>query len=352
MRPTKNRKFCLGCQRPKMLFETKAKANNFIKFNSPEISANSHKVPKRSYYCPFCCGWHVTSVETERAQACEEHDKQMLDAIHAINHPKAPCDAQEKSIKIKHKNELNEICVRIDNTIAQIESALMQAETSKLCTKFEQLLELQNKLHTKSNEFDIHGETIDKRLEKIEKAKATFLFVYDYITDKDKRQEYLSRLSEEEKSERTNIMINNIDVIDQINERFDEIKASETQSGTREKIEGLCSEITTVLMPKLIGVTNKLKKYFTGKIESIRTSLHRAQENIDTFYEGLLQMTQKYIEQAREAINSNDIALCEQNLLRAENLLPDIFSEREQALYNQIAQLRALTVKSISGQAG
>ena len=34
MRPTKNRVYCYGCQRSKMLFESKAKADNFIAYNS------------------------------------------------------------------------------------------------------------------------------------------------------------------------------------------------------------------------------------------------------------------------------------------------------------------------------
>ena len=34
MRPTKNRVYCYGCQRSKMLFESNAKADNYIAYNS------------------------------------------------------------------------------------------------------------------------------------------------------------------------------------------------------------------------------------------------------------------------------------------------------------------------------
>lgn len=61
MKPTKNTIYCLGCQRSKMLFETKVKADNFIKYNSEGILEENGKAPVRSYYCEFCCGYHVTS---------------------------------------------------------------------------------------------------------------------------------------------------------------------------------------------------------------------------------------------------------------------------------------------------
>lgn len=59
MKP-KNRVLCPDCGRPKILFESENKANNFIKFNAEEIP-HGHRL--RSYYCPACCGWHVSSHE-------------------------------------------------------------------------------------------------------------------------------------------------------------------------------------------------------------------------------------------------------------------------------------------------
>jgi len=60
MKPTKNRIFCLVCGRAKMLFESQSKADNFIRFNAEEIMEENGYAPIRSYYCPFCLGWHVT----------------------------------------------------------------------------------------------------------------------------------------------------------------------------------------------------------------------------------------------------------------------------------------------------
>lgn len=63
MKPTKNKVFCKDCERTKMLFETKKKAENFIKFNNTEIEKESGYSPQRTYYCIFCAGWHLTSIK-------------------------------------------------------------------------------------------------------------------------------------------------------------------------------------------------------------------------------------------------------------------------------------------------
>lgn len=59
MKPTKCRKVCPACGRPKMLFETEKKALTFIKFNGDEVERLGEQL--RVYYCDACCGWHITS---------------------------------------------------------------------------------------------------------------------------------------------------------------------------------------------------------------------------------------------------------------------------------------------------
>ena len=66
MRPIKNRFFCLACGRAKMLFCTQKKVEDFIKFNADVIFEESGIKPARTYYCQLCCGYHVTSLESER----------------------------------------------------------------------------------------------------------------------------------------------------------------------------------------------------------------------------------------------------------------------------------------------
>lgn len=61
MKPSKSKVFCRDSGKPKILFETEKKADNFIKFNAEEIESESGYCPVRSYYCIYCGGYHVTS---------------------------------------------------------------------------------------------------------------------------------------------------------------------------------------------------------------------------------------------------------------------------------------------------
>lgn len=82
MKPTHNKVFCLPSNKPKMLFENRKKAENFIRFNGPEILENTGKAPVRSYYCPFCGGWHVTSNPSYAAGiAMDQRVKESFDSI-------------------------------------------------------------------------------------------------------------------------------------------------------------------------------------------------------------------------------------------------------------------------------
>ena len=82
MKPIKNQIFCVACGRPKMLFETKAKADNFIKFNSSEIMEESGKAPIRSYYCEICGGYHVTSNNSKtHAEGLDNRDKVLAEEV-------------------------------------------------------------------------------------------------------------------------------------------------------------------------------------------------------------------------------------------------------------------------------
>ena len=59
----KNRIMCPDCGRAKMLFETEAKAKNFIKFNGDDIH---HDGELRVYFCPACGGYHISSKEYKK----------------------------------------------------------------------------------------------------------------------------------------------------------------------------------------------------------------------------------------------------------------------------------------------
>lgn len=54
----RNRIMCPDCQKPKILFETERKANDFIRWNGDNLENQCGKL--RAYYCPACCGWHIS----------------------------------------------------------------------------------------------------------------------------------------------------------------------------------------------------------------------------------------------------------------------------------------------------
>lgn len=82
MKPTNNKVYCIGGRRSKILFESQSKADNFIKYNRVEIKGHSEHSPSRSYYCTFCCGWHVTSIHDEAiGKICDINDQQLWEEI-------------------------------------------------------------------------------------------------------------------------------------------------------------------------------------------------------------------------------------------------------------------------------
>ena len=79
MKPKHNMVYCNGCGRRKMLFESKSKADNFIKFNQEVILEEKGYAPVRSYYCEFCGGYHVTSnSSTEIGERLDAKEHQLL----------------------------------------------------------------------------------------------------------------------------------------------------------------------------------------------------------------------------------------------------------------------------------
>lgn len=233
MKPTKNQVFCIGCRHHKMLFESQSKADNFIKFNSDEIAEHTGKAPSRSYYCTFCCGWHITSIsDLDKAAARDERDVMIWEQVKQANalkkKKKQAGEVQSlyktrKFPKTEQGNKLRVIVEDIDKTIARVESALFTVDINNLKDQFDRLLNLENELRSKSSEYGIDISSIDKRYAKISETKCLFFKVFDFFLDKDKRQSYLSALSEDEITKRENIIINNIDIIYRIKNCFESI---------------------------------------------------------------------------------------------------------------------------------
>lgn len=80
MKPTKNRVMCPDCRRPKMLFETERKANDFIKWNADDLEYGSATL--RAYYCPACCGWHIS--HHQHKESYDNQTDRLIDAFDRI----------------------------------------------------------------------------------------------------------------------------------------------------------------------------------------------------------------------------------------------------------------------------
>ena len=78
LKPIRNKIFCVSCKRSKMLFESQAKADNFIVYNREEIEEENGKTLVRSY-CRLCGGWHVATDDHRKgyqgtARQCRDRD--------------------------------------------------------------------------------------------------------------------------------------------------------------------------------------------------------------------------------------------------------------------------------------
>ena len=86
-----------------------------------------------------------------------------------------------------------------------------------------------------------------------------FYFLYDFLIDGEKRKNHLNSLSEEDKLQEDNIIINNIEVINLINESLNGIDLYNENFEDRERYKKICKTILDELIPQLKGHTKSLK---------------------------------------------------------------------------------------------
>lgn len=286
MKPIKNHSFCIGSKKKKMLFQSKSKAENFIKFNSAEIEEQKGKSPTRSYYCSFCCGWHVTSIsENEKGLERDKRDEILWKKIEGknkitkeekLNNEIIPVNTGVKRSTFPKSEKgmiLKGIADKIDRVINDIDIAFCSSDTQRLCYRFSELMELERELKTKGKEFSIDVKSMDKRYIKIEKVKNKFFYIFDYLIDENKRKLYLNSLSEEEFSKEENMIIFNIELIHQINSYLNDIDVGTLDIQERKKYREICENILNEKIPQLRGSTKTLKNNLRYKISTILSYL-------------------------------------------------------------------------------
>lgn len=104
-----NRVYCAASRKYKVLFESEKSANNFIKYNSDDIREQNGYAPIRSYYCPICGGWHVTSQPEDHTIEDDHmcHAEYVLMAVRKMHteNEKRKLIAKQETIKTNQTNE-------------------------------------------------------------------------------------------------------------------------------------------------------------------------------------------------------------------------------------------------------
>lgn len=93
---------CPDCGRQKLLFDSEAKANNFIKFNKDNYENGDDLRP---YYCPACCGWHLSSHPFHPAM--EGQTDKLIEEYHKAKSSLRPIDLENIEILYNNLKEHN-----------------------------------------------------------------------------------------------------------------------------------------------------------------------------------------------------------------------------------------------------
>lgn len=333
MKPTNNRVYCIGCKHPKMLFETQTKADNFIKFNRDEIASSSEKVPTRSYYCSFCCGWHVTSVEDEgKAEANDKRDENTWHQIMSLRRKKLP---------------LTEEGQKLSEMLVATQSLIQKCQRQLLLTNLGQALELMKDLvlefsiiEDRARRQKIDSARIDKQRVKIKAFQTIFDIVDEYDIDSETRQEYLGR-DLESTNELVRNYFQNKEFVEDIKHKFSDLENGQTNISL-EEYNQRCGVIASALNTYKGKGLSAVKQMFQEKLNGLRgknpqeTTPQNKTPNHNTTYLSIIDL----LEQAYSAVNESDFSRCENLIKTAECLMPDTSDEISQTLWSQIQGLK------------
>lgn len=333
MKPTNNQVYCIGCKHPKMLFETQTKADNFIKFNRDEIASSSEKVPTRSYYCSFCCGWHVTSVEDEgKAEANDKRDENTWHQIMSLRRKKLP---------------LTEEGQKLSEMLVATQSLIQKCQRQLLLTNLGQALELMKDLvlefsiiEDRARRQKIDSARIDKQRVKIKALQTIFDIVDEYDIDSETRQEYLGR-DLESTNELVRNYFQNKEFVEDIKHKFSDLENGQTNISL-EEYNQRCGVIASALNTYKGKGLSAVKQMFQEKLNGLRgknpqeTTPQNKTPNHNTTYLSIIDL----LEQAYSAVNESDFSRCENLIKTAECLMPDTSDEISQTLWSQIQGLK------------
>ena len=350
MKPKNNRIFCIGCHHSKMLFATQAKAENFIKFNSEDIAAHSNKVPSRSYYCSFCCGWHVTSIDDDNlARQRDERDAKVWEVIKRKVKKQAKVSETQVSIPPKCKKlpattegyHLQRMILNIDNQSLRIINAMLRTDYEDAEILISDARILYEETLAKSAEYGIDCTIIDKRGEKLDTLEGDLTFVKSLIGNPGARQEYLDNAERGKNKNRVPSFVECLHSMELIESLF--VVATEAaEREEKEKVTELCAEIEHQLKHGVNAIGVYRRGLFRRRINELLVRCGQSSEKrADSLYRHLVVSAIEHIEQAYGALQTSDFTSLENHLSKAEDILPEGDDENIRLLTNQISKLRS-----------
>lgn len=350
MKPKNNRIFCIGCHHSKMLFATQAKADNFIRFNSEDIAMHSGKAPSRSYYCSFCCGWHVTSIDDDDfAKQRDERDAKVWEAIKSkvkkqADKPVTQAAKHPKRKKLPATTEgyhLKRMILDIDNLSQKIINAMLRTDYESAENLINDARIRYEETLAKSAEYGIDCTIIDKRGEKLSTLEEELCFVKSLIGNLDARQEYLDDAERGRDKNRLPSFVECLHSMELIESLF-VVAAEAAERKDKEKVTELCAEIEHHLKHGVKAIGVHKRGLFRQRInELLRRGGQSDEERADRLYRGLVVSVIEHIEQAYSALQVSDFVGLATHLSKAEDILPEADDENIRLLTNQISKLRS-----------
>ena len=347
MKPTNNRMFCIGCGRAKMLFESQSKADNFIKFNKDEIASSSVKTPSRSYYCTFCCGWHVTSIEDEEfAASRDKQDEDTWEFIESLRKKGATGNKKVKSEKTLEEIELDEMRRAINHLAGECSEKFIMLDLAGAHRLFNEVKSGVAAIEEKIKEYGLMYVQYDKILKlrsRISSLQSSFDIVESNDIDLASRKAYLS-LPRWKRDTRAYTYLRKKEFVEEAKSMLAKLKEVK-ETGNVEELHKLGEEFRAyVRAPHGSNIKELRKKYIAQLLEIYREAgvariVISATGKKPSYNEQCLSVISQ-LEKVYEALDNRDYNKCNILLKMAECLLPDIDDEVTMFLWSQIQCLR------------
>ena len=359
MKPKHNRRFCIGCHHDKMWFESQAKADNFLKFNKESIAAVSGKAPTRSYYCSFCCGWHVTSIDDiEMAKERDTRDEQLWETIRRKNAKikKKPEIKETSKTEVLLKkslpntaegwqihcllNNIDGICIKMRNAMSSSDFTVADEFLDVARMTYEEVL-------AKSEEFSIFCKKINLRGDKIDELADKLTILKSLVGSPEGRKPFLTPSSDSAKDKEFAMMVRNLDNLEIVESMFSEASVALANHDS-DKVKSICREIDGLVKNGLQGVGQSVRKLYDKRLAEI-LHLNKAQTKEVPLTESEKKTVIKVIDllqEAYSALEKEDIDTADAKIRQAVYLIPEKENESIDTLIQEAERIYKLIQKA------